>query len=75
MDLWSFTGNEMHCFGFLLKDFEVRLWLIILLQVNSSGVMPIIFASWLLALPASAARFSGLAFLKDEAVVFYPNGM
>ena len=37
--------------------------------------MPIIFSSSLLALPASAARFTGLAFLKDAAVAFYPTGM
>lgn len=43
-------------------------------KVNSSGVMPIIFSSSLLALPASAARFTGLSFLKDAAVAFYPNG-
>lgn len=43
-------------------------------KVNSSGVMPIIFSSSLLALPASAAKFTGLAVLKDAAVAFYPNG-
>ncbi len=45
------------------------------MQVNSSGVMPIIFSTSLLAVPASVARFTGLAVLKNAAVALYPGGM
>eukprot|EP00897_Mesotaenium_endlicherianum_P001698 jgi/Mesen1/1556/ME000134S00676 len=44
------------------------------LSVNSSGVMPIIFSSSLLAAPASLARFTGSAALQSAAVALYPGG-
>eukprot|EP00270_Netrium_digitus_P013538 TRINITY_DN4508_c0_g2_i1.p1 TRINITY_DN4508_c0_g2~~TRINITY_DN4508_c0_g2_i1.p1 ORF type:complete len:524 (-),score=103.75 TRINITY_DN4508_c0_g2_i1:59-1630(-) len=43
-------------------------------KVNSSGVMPIIFSSSLLAAPASLARFTGAAWLQSLAVFLYPGG-
>ncbi|TQE13960.1 hypothetical protein C1H46_000382 [Malus baccata] len=44
------------------------------LQVNSSGVMPIIFSTSSLALPGTIARFTGLAALKNAAVALNPGG-
>lgn len=44
-------------------------------QVNSSGVMPIIFSTSSLALPGTLARFTGLDFLKKAAVGLVPGGM
>nr|GEW73055.1 preprotein translocase subunit SCY1, chloroplastic [Tanacetum cinerariifolium] len=43
-------------------------------KVNSSGVMPIIFSTSSLALPATLARFTGLNFLKNAAVGLVPGG-
>lgn len=43
-------------------------------QVNSSGVMPIIFSTSSLALPGTLARFTGLAALKNTAVALNPGG-
>lgn len=43
-------------------------------QVNSSGVMPIIFSTSSLALPGTLARFTGLAALKKAAVALNPGG-
>ncbi|KAL3700143.1 hypothetical protein R1sor_018165 [Riccia sorocarpa] len=43
-------------------------------KVNSTGVMPIIFSTSLLQLPASVARFTGLAALQNLAVALYPGG-
>lgn len=43
-------------------------------QVNSSGVMPIIFSTSSLALPGTLARFTGLAALKKAAVTLNPGG-
>ena len=43
-------------------------------QVNSSGVMPIIFSTSSLALPATLARFTGLNALKNAAVALNPGG-
>uniref|UniRef100_M8BJF6 Preprotein translocase subunit secY, chloroplastic n=1 Tax=Aegilops tauschii TaxID=37682 RepID=M8BJF6_AEGTA len=42
--------------------------------VNSSGVMPIIFSTSSLALPATLARFTGLDFLKKAAIALTPGG-
>lgn len=44
-------------------------------QVNSSGVMPIIFSTSSLALPGTLARFTGLSALKKAAVALNPGGM
>lgn len=44
-------------------------------QVNSSGVMPIIFSTSSMALPATLARFTGLSVLKKAAVGLNPGGM
>lgn len=46
----------------------------IFLQVNSSGVMPIIFSTSSLALPATLARFTGLDVLKKAALALNPGG-
>lgn len=46
----------------------------ILKQVNSSGVMPIIFSTSSLALPGTLARFTGLTALKKAAVALNPGG-
>lgn len=43
-------------------------------QVNSSGVMPIIFSTSSLALPGTLARFTGLSALKNAAVALNPGG-
>lgn len=43
-------------------------------QVNSSGVMPIIFSTSSLALPGTLARFTGLGLLKKAAVALNPGG-
>ncbi|KAM7472846.1 hypothetical protein LguiA_011029 [Lonicera macranthoides] len=43
-------------------------------KVNSSGVMPIIFSTSSLALPATLARFTGLSALKQAAVALNPGG-
>lgn len=44
------------------------------MQVNSSGVMPIIFSTSSLALPGTLARFTGLAALKKAAFALNPGG-
>ncbi|KAM0888445.1 hypothetical protein ACQ4PT_028349 [Festuca glaucescens] len=43
-------------------------------KVNSSGVMPIIFSTSSLALPATLARFTGLDILKKAAIALTPGG-
>lgn len=43
-------------------------------QVNSSGVMPIIFSTSSLALPGTLARFTGISVLKNAAVALNPGG-
>ncbi|XP_010687713.2 preprotein translocase subunit SECY, chloroplastic [Beta vulgaris subsp. vulgaris] len=43
-------------------------------KVNSAGVMPIIFSTSSLALPATLARFTGLNVLKKAAVALTPGG-
>ncbi|KAH9611492.1 hypothetical protein KSS87_005645 [Heliosperma pusillum] len=43
-------------------------------KVNSAGVMPIIFSTSSLALPATVARFTGLNVLKNAAVALNPGG-
>ncbi|CAM0911343.1 unnamed protein product [Alopecurus aequalis] len=43
-------------------------------KVNSSGVMPIIFSTSSLALPATLARFTGLDILKKVAIALTPGG-
>ncbi|MCO5581410.1 hypothetical protein L7F22_035294 [Adiantum nelumboides] len=43
-------------------------------QVNSSGVMPIIFSTSALAAPSALARFTSAEFLKNAAVALYPGG-
>ena len=48
--------------------------IILLDQVNSSGVMPIIFSTSSLALPGTLARFTGLSALKNAAVALNPGG-
>lgn len=43
-------------------------------KVNSTGVMPIIFASSLMAAPSSLARFTGSPSLQNVAVALDPGG-
>jgi preprotein translocase subunit SecY len=43
-------------------------------QVNSSGVMPIIFSTSPLALPGTLARFTGISALKKAALALNPGG-
>ncbi|CAI5480545.1 unnamed protein product [Closterium sp. Yama58-4] len=43
-------------------------------KVNSTGVMPIIFSSSLLAAPYSIARFTGSAAFQSAATALYPGG-
>ena len=43
-------------------------------QVNSSGVMPIIFSTSSLALPGTLAQFTGISVLKKAAVALDPGG-
>ncbi|KAM0942798.1 putative SecY/SEC61-alpha family, SecY domain superfamily protein [Dioscorea sansibarensis] len=45
-----------------------------IVQVNSSGVMPIIFSTSSLALPGTLARFTGIAALKKAAFALNPGG-
>lgn len=47
---------------------------LIYMQVNSSGVMPIIFSTSSLSLPGTLARFTGLAALKNAAIALNPGG-
>lgn len=42
--------------------------------MNSAGVMPIIFSTSSLSLPATLARFTGLDILKKAAVALTPGG-
>ncbi|KAK9868880.1 hypothetical protein WJX84_009447 [Apatococcus fuscideae] len=43
-------------------------------KVNATGVMPVIFSSSLLALPAAAARYTGSAFVTSAAALLGPSG-
>ncbi|CAN8257663.1 unnamed protein product [Cochlearia groenlandica] len=43
-------------------------------KVNSAGVMPIIFSTSSLALPATLARFTGISALKNVAFALNPGG-
>ncbi|KAJ7530837.1 hypothetical protein O6H91_14G021300 [Diphasiastrum complanatum] len=43
-------------------------------KVNSSGMMPIIFSTSLLALPSSIARFTGASSLKNAVIALNPGG-
>lgn len=43
-------------------------------KVNSAGVMPIIFSTSSLALPATLARFTGISALKNVAYALNPGG-
>lgn len=43
-------------------------------KVNSAGVMPIIFSTSSLALPATLARFTGISALKNVAYGLNPGG-
>lgn len=43
-------------------------------QVNATGVMPVIFASSLLALPTTLARSSGNEVVTSIAKSLYPSG-
>ncbi|XP_010489581.1 PREDICTED: preprotein translocase subunit SCY1, chloroplastic-like [Camelina sativa] len=43
-------------------------------KVNSAGVMPIIFSTSSLALPATLARFTGISALKNAAFALNPGG-
>ncbi len=43
-------------------------------QVNATGVMPVIFASSLLALPSALARYASLPVLEAAAVELSPGG-
>ena len=45
-----------------------------LLQVNATGVMPVIFSSSLLALPASLARYTNSAAVEGAAAALSPSG-
>lgn len=43
-------------------------------KVNATGVMPVIFASSLLAVPGAVARFSGVEALQPAATALAPGG-
>jgi preprotein translocase subunit SecY len=43
------------------------------LRINSSGVMPIVFAQSVIVIPGAAAQFSGSAALRDMADKFQPG--
>lgn len=47
---------------------------VIVEQVNSSGVMPIIFSTSSLAIPGTLARFTGVGVLRNVAVALNPGG-
>ena len=44
------------------------------MQVNATGVMPVIFASSLLALPSSLARYANVPALQSAASALSPSG-
>ncbi|KAG6740805.1 hypothetical protein POTOM_056274 [Populus tomentosa] len=46
----------------------------VIIKVNSSGVMPIIFSTSSLALPGTLARFTGISALKKAALALNPGG-
>ncbi|XP_040374471.1 preprotein translocase subunit SCY1, chloroplastic isoform X2 [Rosa chinensis] len=58
----------------IVASFFVLVLGIVYVQVNSSGVMPIIFSTSSLALPGTLARFTSLAPLKTAAVALNPGG-
>ncbi|KAK3037892.1 hypothetical protein RJ639_032122, partial [Escallonia herrerae] len=75
--LWlpSFEFGNSHIFLELLAlALKSDLWNGFFLDVNSSGVMPIIFSTSSLALPGTLARFTGLGVLKQAAVALNPGG-
>lgn len=43
------------------------------LRINSSGVMPIIFAQSFIVVPGTLAAFSSIGFIQDLAVLFQPG--
>lgn len=45
-----------------------------LLQVNATGVMPVIFSSSLLAVPSALARYANIPALESAARALAPNG-
>ena len=56
---------------FMFAFIETPTWAV---QVNATGVMPVIFSSSLLALPAAAARYTGSAFVASAATLLGPSG-
>lgn len=48
--------------------------LVVLLQVNATGVMPVIFSSSLLALPTALARYANWKPLEAVAAALNPSG-
>ena len=59
---------------FVAKLYICYILICIFEQVNSSGVMPIIFSTSSLALPGTLARFTGIAALKKAAFALNPGG-
>ncbi|KAJ0031182.1 hypothetical protein Pint_14253 [Pistacia integerrima] len=57
-----------------LHTYPLRCKILLINQVNSSGVMPIIFSTSSLALPGTLARFTGIAALKKAALALNPGG-
>ncbi|XP_071909058.1 preprotein translocase subunit SECY, chloroplastic isoform X2 [Coffea arabica] len=66
-------GNYVGLVAIIISFFLLVLG-IVYVQVNSSGVMPIIFSTSSLALPGTLARFTGLEALKKAALSLNPGG-
>ncbi|KAG6735973.1 hypothetical protein POTOM_061341 [Populus tomentosa] len=60
--------------GTIIFSFFLLVLGIVYVQVNSSGVMPIIFSTSSLALPGTLARFTGISALKKAALTLNPGG-
>ncbi|OEL21542.1 Preprotein translocase subunit SECY, chloroplastic [Dichanthelium oligosanthes] len=67
-------GNYVGLLAIILSFFLLVLGIVYVQQVNSSGVMPIIFSTSSLALPGTLARFTGLDILKKAAIALNPGG-
>ncbi|GLT49635.1 hypothetical protein SLA2020_231800 [Shorea laevis] len=66
-------GNYIGLITLIISFFLLVLG-IVYVQVNTSGVMPIIFSTSSLALPGTLARFTGISTLKNAALALNPGG-
>lgn len=64
----------MFCISIICNIHYLHFYNVLVKQVNSSGVMPIIFSTSSLALPGTLARFTGISALKKAALALNPGG-